>query len=231
MVTSSNADTLGLHEPVGLVVGVVDAAWAVQHVSVDGATFVNARRLIGQSLLGEVHPSDRPALEAAGHVIRIDRTGVGLDVHLGRPGRWSRVRFMLAPVVDSEFHLGFVITGASSGVGLDRAARLEQHLQRIARELEAAGLGVARDVEVDVDRLPAAGDLSPRQWEVLRRLLRSERVPGIAREMFLSQSTVRNHLVMIFSKVGVHSQEELLAHLRRRPVAASTAAPSLLGSV
>ena len=51
---------------------------------------------------------------------------------------------------------------------------------------------------------------SPRQWEVLTRLLQGERVPRIAEELFLSQSTVRNHLADMFKKMGVHSQEELL---------------------
>jgi DNA-binding CsgD family transcriptional regulator len=32
--------------------------------------------------------------------------------------------------------------------------------------------------------------------------------------MFLSASTVRNHLTTIFRKVGVHSQAELIEHLR-----------------
>ena len=39
-------------------------------------------------------------------------------------------------------------------------------------------------------------------------------MPQIARELFLSQSTVRNHLTEMFRKLGVHSQEELLALVR-----------------
>jgi len=54
-------------------------------------------------------------------------------------------------------------------------------------------------------------ELSARQWEVVSRLVRGERVVTIAAEMYLSQSTVRNHLSAIFRKVGVHSQQELLA--------------------
>jgi DNA-binding NarL/FixJ family response regulator len=45
-------------------------------------------------------------------------------------------------------------------------------------------------------------------------LQRGERVPGIAREMYVSQSTVRNHLAAIFRKTGVNSQADLLALLR-----------------
>jgi two-component system nitrate/nitrite response regulator NarL len=55
--------------------------------------------------------------------------------------------------------------------------------------------------------------LTSRQWEVLSRLLRGERVPTIAAGLFISQSTVRNHLAGIFERFGVHSQPELLAVL------------------
>ena len=56
---------------------------------------------------------------------------------------------------------------------------------------------------------------------ILRRLLRGERVPTIARDLFLSQSTVRNHLSAIYRRLGVHSQAGLLARLlpRRRGTA------------
>ena len=38
---------------------------------------------------------------------------------------------------------------------------------------------------------------------------------GIAAAMFLSRSTIRNHLSAIYAKVGVHSQDELVALYRR----------------
>ncbi|MGD9997420.1 MAG: LuxR C-terminal-related transcriptional regulator [Ilumatobacteraceae bacterium] len=51
---------------------------------------------------------------------------------------------------------------------------------------------------------------------MLRRLLAGERVPSIARALYLSQSTVRNHLSVIFQRLGVHSQEELIQLLRSK---------------
>ena len=61
-------------------------------------------------------------------------------------------------------------------------------------------------------RNSATTALSPRQREVISRLVRGERVATIAAdEMYSSQSTVRNHLSAIFHKVRVHSQNELLA--------------------
>ena len=73
-----------------------------------------------------------------------------------------------------------------------------------------------------VQRVPDPGvvsgadGLSPRQWEIVTRLLRGERVPDIARSLFLSQSTVRNQLGAVYRKLGVHSQAELIARLQGR---------------
>jgi DNA-binding NarL/FixJ family response regulator len=53
--------------------------------------------------------------------------------------------------------------------------------------------------------------LSERQSQVLGRLISGERVSTIARSLFVSESTVRNHLSAIYRKAGVHSQSELLA--------------------
>jgi DNA-binding NarL/FixJ family response regulator len=59
--------------------------------------------------------------------------------------------------------------------------------------------------------------LSPRQADILTRLLRGERVATIAAELYVSPTTVRNHLTAIFRKFGVHSQTELIELLRPQP--------------
>jgi DNA-binding CsgD family transcriptional regulator len=102
----------------------------------------------------------------------------------------------------------------SAEVGPDRVAELEGHLRRIAREIEAARVptGVAATLIADV---PGVADLSMRQREIVTRLLRGERVPTIARGLYLSASTVRNHLSTIYRKVGVNSQIELLELLQK----------------
>jgi PAS domain S-box-containing protein len=60
--------------------------------------------------------------------------------------------------------------------------------------------------------LPA---LTRRERDVLARLLDGQRVATMAREMYLSQRTIRNHLSAVFRKAGVHSQNELIELLRR----------------
>lgn len=64
--------------------------------------------------------------------------------------------------------------------------------------------------------VPESAHLTPRQVEILKRLLAGDRVPRIARDLYISQSTVRNHLSLIYRRFGVHSQDELLHVLRVR---------------
>lgn len=64
--------------------------------------------------------------------------------------------------------------------------------------------------------LPEAAQLTPRQVEILLRLLAGDRVLRIARDLFISQSTVRNHLSLVYRHFKVHSQDELVHLLRVR---------------
>ena len=67
------------------------------------------------------------------------------------------------------------------------------------------------------DALSAQETLSKREQEVLAELRRGGRVPTIAATLSISPTTVRNHLQRIFWKLGVHSQSELIAHVRANP--------------
>ena len=127
---------------------------------------------------------------------------------------FSPYRYVLANIVNTvALAMETRRNQADSHVWPERVANLERRLWRIAREFEGSGVlssvTVAANV-ADPYSTPGVADLSPRQWEVLTRLLQGERVPRIADELFLSQSTVRNHLADMFKKMGVHSQEELL---------------------
>ena len=56
--------------------------------------------------------------------------------------------------------------------------------------------------------------LTKREEDVLLLLLDGRRVSSIARSLYLSEHTVRNHLKAIFRKLGAHSQTELLDRFR-----------------
>jgi PAS domain S-box-containing protein len=132
-------------------------------------------------------------------------------------GHWVPVQAIAASLPRGHEHrMGFVLRAdnpASESYRLEQLTELEARLRRVAVDL--AAVGVSDHVDPDVARL--LGELSSRQHEVVRLLQEGSRVPTIAQQLYLSQSTVRNHLSAIFRKFGVSSQEELLRVLRRAP--------------
>jgi DNA-binding CsgD family transcriptional regulator len=92
----------------------------------------------------------------------------------------------------------------------ERVSRLEDQLARIRQVVQATD-GDGQDRSVDLS------DLTMRQGEIVERLLQGHRVDAIARDLYVSPSTVRNHLSAIFEKFGVASQSELIELLRDRP--------------
>jgi DNA-binding CsgD family transcriptional regulator len=57
--------------------------------------------------------------------------------------------------------------------------------------------------------------LSAREQQIVSRLLDGDRVPTIARALYLGQSTVRNHLTGVYRKLHVNSQQELIDLYKR----------------
>ena len=64
-----------------------------------------------------------------------------------------------------------------------------------------------------LEQHPGIAELSTRQWDIVTRLVRGENARTIAAELYLSPSTVRNHLSAIYRKFGIHSQVELIRML------------------
>ncbi|MEY2425245.1 MAG: hypothetical protein QOI61_817 [Actinomycetota bacterium] len=56
-------------------------------------------------------------------------------------------------------------------------------------------------------------ELTERQNEIVRRLVGGQQVAAIARDLFVSPSTVRNHLSAIYKAFGVKTQSELIRHI------------------
>lgn len=73
-----------------------------------------------------------------------------------------------------------------------------------AAQEQADGDGPALKAPVGAERL------SSREQEIVTSLLSGDRVPAIARALFLSQSTVRNQLTSVYRKLSVSSQQELI---------------------
>jgi DNA-binding NarL/FixJ family response regulator len=158
--------------------------------------------LLGQSLLELVSRADvlRLVRAAARSIETDDRTSLSVSVQ--RKEETMRCGLVLVPMRPAP-SLMFALSEDSAG----------PHRLRW------------RDVDRTDGGSPAEPltRLSAREVEIVRRLLNGDRVPAIAGCLFLSQSTVRNHLSAVYRKLGVRSQQELI-HALRGALPASDAA-------
>lgn len=208
-----------------LVLGTVDGSWRIDRISQDVTSLlgITPDQCTGAPVLGAIHPSDVPAFLAAVQHARQGKRAVRLTLRLSAgPQAWAEVAAVLATLSPGDPPpLAFALIRApagqdSSGDSL-RQTQLETHLLRIAQELRAAGLMPGIEQLPPLAEAPQLGELTSRELAVLTRLLDGQRVPAIAAELFVSPSTVRNHLSSIYAKLGVRGQVDVIRLLRGPP--------------
>jgi PAS domain S-box-containing protein len=84
--------------------------------------------------------------------------------------------------------------------------------------------GQISDVEEEIEH-PPHPHLTPRQSEVLRLLSRGYSTEQIARELYLSVETVRNHIRHLMRALGVHTRLEAVAVARHEHLVSASAQP------
>lgn len=144
------------------------------------------------------HSAYRPPL-AAGQLGVAERGVASSDVH-------RLVTDLVESTTIGDGTRTFLVTVAA----MSDALRQAEDGPAIVSADEASG-ETAHQARMRIERLSA------REREVVTRLLDGDRVPAIARAMYLSQSTVRNHLSAAYRKMGVTSQQELVDLFKRRP--------------
>lgn len=94
-----------------------------------------------------------------------------------------------------------------------RLSRLEAEVAKFAADLRTWALARERGPAADNMAQLDLASLTERQSQILWRLLRGQRPPSIAKDLYLSPATVRNHLSAIYKKLKVKSQSELVEML------------------
>lgn len=125
---------------------------------------------------------------------------------------------MLTSFLDVDVLVAAIEAGCSGFVTKHKAAEELTTAVRLAVEGEAL---VSPDMLARL--LPrlrpsyhgVGADLTPREREVLDLLAQGESKEAIARRLFLSANTVRNHIQNILGKLGAHSRLEAVATARR----------------
>jgi PAS domain S-box-containing protein len=195
----------------------IDSSWRPTDIvsSTDSLFGRSVDELLDVSLLTLIHPDDLPVVLFALARATTDANATAYARIRHRDGSWRVVR-VVPEILEGEAPglVTFVLAGEPDPEESSPGDQIDQvpcYLRRIADQIEAAGVIAPLAQVADTLGITGASNLSPRQWEILSRLVRGQRVAQIAAEVYLSRSTVRNHLSAIYAKVGVHSQEELVA--------------------
>lgn len=230
-VDVGDADVVDDPFAAALVAGTIDESGAITSVSQASSPMeTELSGALGVSLTKAVHPDDIGAVDkmlqslchnaSAAGAVRLPHSELG----------WVRCQFQLfaitrRPVENSRDgsrvvevdSLAFVLS-ASVGTRsmVDKIARLERHIRRIGSEVTAADVELTVEDRSDrsVTALLDGLGMTSRQREIVDRLLRGQRVASIGAALYISRSTVRNHLAHVYRLAGVHSQEALLDALR-----------------
>ncbi len=203
-----------------LVVGTIDSEGRFREMTPNSEQVIGLTReqVAGSELAGIVHPDDVDRLMGALRRAAATSEEAAVDVRLRHPDRgWTDVRCItLSSPPDQPVRLALALAEAAPRLPDPRPdlVDLERQVLRLAAELHAASLGPRLALSAEATRYPALDALPARQREIVDRLLQGERIPTIADALFLSRSTVRNHLSKVFKSFGVGSQAELLALLR-----------------
>ncbi|MGI8665254.1 MAG: helix-turn-helix transcriptional regulator [Jatrophihabitans sp.] len=201
------------------VVGTADASLLIERISSDAEALFGRPviDLLGRSLISLVSAGDvancLAALSEASH--RQHGVTLYLDIRVAPETAVGRGCEVLILPLQPAPSCAFVFL--PSTVALPRARisdDLSEILLRLGRGAEVAQVARALTRALTEKNLPGISRLTTRQLEILTRLLEGDRPPAIATKLFLTQSTVRNHLATVYTKLGVSSQQELLDLVR-----------------
>ncbi|MCW2668270.1 MAG: Response regulator containing a CheY-like receiver domain and an DNA-binding domain [Frankiales bacterium] len=213
------------------VMGTMTADGVVDRIVSDHAGLLPepAHGLLGRSLLEVIHAEDAGVVMLlAAHCGTRAATVTGRARLRSRQGGWQQGRIALQSLSQEvasagepagfAFALSLVrqeteqrdstwVVDPSSGFAVVPGGTASLHTATVASWIDRLPT---------VQQRPALATLTDREREIVARLVGAQRVAVIARELFLSQSTVRNHLTAVYRKFGVRSQIELLELLRPR---------------
>jgi DNA-binding CsgD family transcriptional regulator len=198
------------------VIGSTDARLIIDRISSEARQTLGYRPedIVGSSLLTLVDTLDVAGVLWALAQSSSSGDGATLQVRIVRADQVRLLcQLVILPLVPPP-SCAFALLGDVPPDGLDGGPGVARLLARLGRGIRGASTSQA--LASSPERSAAGLDrLTSRELDVVSRLLAGDRVPAIAQQLFLSQSTVRNHLSSVFRKLGVGSQQELIALLRR----------------
>jgi DNA-binding CsgD family transcriptional regulator len=204
-------------DPTMIVLGALDHDWSFTDLSVEAVDRLGwpsgrEGRVWVQDI---VHPSDTPVVLALLGRVAVEKDATTIYVRVRGPdGEWLPACISVSALYNEappRFGIAMTFLAEDRGRHPERVDDLDEELRQLTADARARLADVVSDPAA-----PAVSGLTGRQSEIVRRLLDGQRVQGIARDLCLSPSTVRNHLSASYQKLGVTSQNELIEKLRAR---------------
>lgn len=199
-----------------IALGTVDAEWRVDRITNEVQELLgrSPEEVLCRSVFTLIHPEDVGSLLLlAAHAATQPGGSLGRVRVMGADGTWTWCRLSVHAVAsDPPAAFAFSLSGDTQVIPAQdpRTLELEEHLRRIAREVASSGVAaLSTDMPTSIE-LPQLSELTAREYEIVVRLTHGQRIAAIARSLFLSESTVRNHLTGVYRKLGVSSQTELI---------------------
>jgi PAS domain-containing protein/DNA-binding CsgD family transcriptional regulator len=192
----------------------------IKRISAESAEILgdSPANLIGTPLIDALHPEDVAAfLLTLGRALE-DNAGVGMHVRVRRaPQGFTSIRILVTPTAgptSTRFGVVFAPEDGTTERAADRVSELEDHLWRIAVEVQAAGVADGMHRVPDEVHLSQLADLSSRQWEVLTALVRGASDADVASTLHVDEASVHEQVAAILDKLGVASRDELVMLFR-----------------
>lgn len=196
------------------VFGTVSAELLIERISEDVSIFgLEAADLVGVPVLRLVTSDSAADALAAFAEAATREGGVCLTVLVDNAEGEVRAELLIRRLVPSMSFAFSLVVGSDEASGPWGA---EESLRQLGRGLRAIDTS---ETLAAIDRAQPTGaeQLSSRELEIVARLVSGDRVPAIAQGLFLSQSTIRNHLSSAFRKLNVTSQQGLIDLYRALP--------------
>ncbi|MDO5634607.1 MAG: response regulator transcription factor [Micrococcus sp.] len=160
--------------------------------------------------------------EGVPHVVLMDlQMGAGMDgVSATRAvrERWPQVAVLILTTFDAEADILAAIGAGAAGYLLKDAASAD--IARAVRQAARGEKALAPQVAATLmDRLGGGAQvLSEREIQLIELIAQGATNRAAAKQLFISEATVKTHLVHIYQKLGVDNRTEAVAQARARRI-------------
>jgi PAS domain S-box-containing protein len=191
------------------VICVTDDKMLIDHVAAsDSVLGYEPAELLGRPIMSLVDDANVSALLVAFQEAFRTRTGVSTAVGVRtKSGKVLQCEAVVVPMIPARSSALALVPKTAVGVS-DAVTARQRFVQGLRDRLPDNVTIPGEDVVSGISRLTS------RELQVVRRLVSGDRVRAISDGLFLSTSTVRNHLSSVYRKLGVRSQQELVDRFR-----------------